>query len=835
MEKNKKENRKTMLLLLFVLSLILIATGITYTVFIYSNSSINDNNTIKSGQVTMTYSEQSNSYVVDNALPKDDNEAIIEDNYFEFKVTSNVKTNITDTIGVQIPYEINMSKKSIDSDKKALTDENIKVYLTKVENGKEISVVSPIKVSDLGNSLYRTNATKIAYKLNAHKNGNETITTTYRLRAWIDYDTDISNWDNNDVYQYKFTVNINSDTKYVGYTTDPSCFTFDDTTITGFSSSCDATNLVIPSSYSASKVGKVLTSYTADENNFIKYVKESTPDEGQTYEDYLKENNLTDEQFVTDAKNEYNNFIQELELETLLNKDITGTLLERIYTEMNDETSEDGKIYKKFLSLTVEEKSIKEAVKKITAINTTDFQNRGIKTIVLPKNINLTRDDTFIENAIDLLIDEDGALPKSCYNIEKQSNDLGEEWVEFNNFKCTGMTSIDTSNLDYTVFAANITNSALKTIIFSDNADSLAGSLSNNNLTSVDFSNTKVTYMANAVFKDNNISSLKLSSNIKSIGESSFANNNLTSLDLTKYKNLYSIDSKAFMNNKIKALKFPKTLQTISNAAFSNNKLEKLDLSNIELENLDGFEYNEISELKLPSTLYNIGGFKNNDLTSLDLTNTRITSIEQSAFQNNKIKEVKFPDTLKFILKDSFSSNKLTSVDLSNTKITYISDGTFSDNQISELKLPETITNISGFIGNKLENLDLSNTKITMISEFAANKMKQLKLPNTLKKINDRTFYNNDLTSVDLSNTNLETIGAFAFENNKLTTVKLPATVTSINRRTFYKTTTSNPSLTSIIYPGTTKLTWLKAITNYIYENTDPVPCKYNDVSITAS
>ena len=168
MEKNKKENRKTMLLLLFVLSLILIATGITYTVFIYSNSSINDNNTIKSGQVTMTYSEQSNSYVVDNALPKDDNEAIIEDNYFEFKVTSNVKTNITDTIGVQIPYEINMSKKSIDSDKKALADENIKVYLTKVENGKEISVVSPIKVSDLSNSLYRTNATKIAYKLNAH-------------------------------------------------------------------------------------------------------------------------------------------------------------------------------------------------------------------------------------------------------------------------------------------------------------------------------------------------------------------------------------------------------------------------------------------------------------------------------------------------------------------------------------------------------------------------------------------------------------------------------------------------------------------------------------------
>ena len=129
MIEEKTNKKKQIIMSILVASLVLIITGVTYAVFSYSNSSINNNNTIKSGQVTMTYSEQSNSYIVENALPKKDAEGMNENNYFEFTVTSSAKTNATDTVGIQIPYEINLSSKAIEEGKQQLQwMENIKLW-----------------------------------------------------------------------------------------------------------------------------------------------------------------------------------------------------------------------------------------------------------------------------------------------------------------------------------------------------------------------------------------------------------------------------------------------------------------------------------------------------------------------------------------------------------------------------------------------------------------------------------------------------------------------------------------------------------------------------------
>ena len=125
MIEEKTNKKKQIIMSILVASLVLIITGVTYAVFSYSNSSINNNNTIKSGQVTMTYIEQSNSYVLDKALPKHDAEGMNDPNYFEFTVTSSAKTNATDTVGIQIPYEINLSSKAIEEGKQQLQEENI--------------------------------------------------------------------------------------------------------------------------------------------------------------------------------------------------------------------------------------------------------------------------------------------------------------------------------------------------------------------------------------------------------------------------------------------------------------------------------------------------------------------------------------------------------------------------------------------------------------------------------------------------------------------------------------------------------------------------------------
>ena len=74
------------------------------------------------------------------------------------------------------------------------------------ETSKE-EVVTPTLISNLGESSLREGATKIYETRNIHKNGNNEVSTTYRLRAWIDKSYTI---DSSKTYQYKFSVNINS-------------------------------------------------------------------------------------------------------------------------------------------------------------------------------------------------------------------------------------------------------------------------------------------------------------------------------------------------------------------------------------------------------------------------------------------------------------------------------------------------------------------------------------------------------------------------------------------------------------------------------------------------
>ncbi len=824
MIEEKTNKKKQIVMSILVASLVLIITGVTYAVFSYSNSSINNNNTIKSGQVTMTYSEQSNSYIVENALPKKDAEGMNENNYFEFTVTSSAKTNATDTVGIQIPYEINLSSKTIEEGKQQLQEENIKVYLTKVEDGKEVGVIAPTKISELGNSLYRENATKLAYKLNAHKNGNETITTKYRLRAWIDYDTDITNWSEDNKYQYKFTVNINSDTKYVGYTTDPACFTFEDDgnggkTITGFSSTCSATNLVIPSTYKEPTVipettGTVLLSYTANEEAWINQYKNDLLEEGQTYEDYLTANNLTDEQVIAEAKGELKNLTTEFD--SYVGKVITGTgsTAEEIYTVLQDPTNEAHDIYSKIFTMNVETKTVAEHTEykdyKVTALNTLDLQNKNIKTVVLPDDISIGYGTTFMNNKVDLMTNVDGNLPNGCYKIT--DNKLTDIICD------NGIINLDLSSLKIEDISTTIADT-VESIQFPSTLTTISGNIAPTNLKVVDLSNTQLTTIGSSVFYGtSSITTVKFPSTLTSIGRTAFADNKIESLDLSNTK-VTSIGAATFRNNKITNLKLPNTLTSIGRTAFADNNL---------------------TTITLPNTLTTLESdtFNNNKIESLDLSNTQLTKISDSAFKNNKIASVTLPNTLTTIGREVFSGNNLTNLDLSNTKIISIADK-ITDNSLSKIKFPSTLTTIGSrvFIDNNLTELDLSNTKVTSIgnSAFKNNKIASIKFPSTLTTIDDYAFEDNKLTELNLSNTQVTTIKMFAFNNNNLKTITLPATVTELSSNVFNKTSNSNPNLTSIIYPGTTALPWDLAIGGGNNTTKNLPPYTYNGVSITAN
>ena len=206
-----KSNKKMLIPITLIILLVVLLAGVSFAVFNYSNDNTG-NNGINSGHISMTYTEPSNEYVVENALPMKDEEGKNSSNYFEFSVTTTAPTEDTDDNGVSIPYEITITE----SEGNTLTNDKIKMYVTEVEGEKEISHTNPTLVSYFEPSLYKDNQIKVGFNLHLHRNGNETVTTKYRLRVWVDYDTDVSDWDTAGEFVYKFKVNVNGEATYQG-------------------------------------------------------------------------------------------------------------------------------------------------------------------------------------------------------------------------------------------------------------------------------------------------------------------------------------------------------------------------------------------------------------------------------------------------------------------------------------------------------------------------------------------------------------------------------------------------------------------------------------------
>ena len=145
-----KENFKKYSTVYIVILLLLVIVGVSYAIFAVTN--LSDENTINLGQISMSYTEPDNALVLENALPMGDAEGMAQSNYFEFKVMTHATTDVDDSDGLIIPYEINLGEIAVDSDKQALTKYQIKVYLTKVVGGSEEEVVGPILLSNLSES-----------------------------------------------------------------------------------------------------------------------------------------------------------------------------------------------------------------------------------------------------------------------------------------------------------------------------------------------------------------------------------------------------------------------------------------------------------------------------------------------------------------------------------------------------------------------------------------------------------------------------------------------------------------------------------------------------------
>ena len=209
---NKEEtkigsNLKRAFPIILLLFLVAIVIGTTYAV--YTLTTTGNENSITTGVVSMSYTESTNVISIENALPISDSDGKTQSNYFDFSVTSNF------TIGqnnpnVKVIYDIDLQPLNTNT----LEDNKIKVYLEDVTSSTSEVLVEPTLISNISNyKLYTASHT--------HEYNVDNITTNYRLRAWIDYSVDATNWSSSNKYEYKFRVNINGDSEAVSSATIP--------------------------------------------------------------------------------------------------------------------------------------------------------------------------------------------------------------------------------------------------------------------------------------------------------------------------------------------------------------------------------------------------------------------------------------------------------------------------------------------------------------------------------------------------------------------------------------------------------------------------------------
>ena len=180
MKKNKdyvedKSYKNIIITIIFISFLVFFVIGISFATFISSQEGTKDNS-IKSGTISMTYTEDINGIMIDNAMPINDNVGKLlsgENEYFDFTV-------ITKIVGdVNVTYEV----AAIKDKNSTLNDNDIKLYLEKQSSGSYEEILAPTsykalsKTTDIGSPIGSMVLTKVTTSSSSADN--------YRLRMWM--------------------------------------------------------------------------------------------------------------------------------------------------------------------------------------------------------------------------------------------------------------------------------------------------------------------------------------------------------------------------------------------------------------------------------------------------------------------------------------------------------------------------------------------------------------------------------------------------------------------------------------------------------------------------
>ena len=184
----KDNNSKQVLLSVLGVAILVVAVvGVSFAAFSYTDTGTQVN-TITTGSITMSYSEDTNGINLTDALPMTDvhGKALTgEDNVFDFTITASVTGNAT------INYAIIAAPEDSNASNTFITDDTVKVYLTDTDDTATGNTASnPVKLNTLPASSTvsaTTGAPDTAddYVLAEGTYTGASNTDSYRLRMWI--------------------------------------------------------------------------------------------------------------------------------------------------------------------------------------------------------------------------------------------------------------------------------------------------------------------------------------------------------------------------------------------------------------------------------------------------------------------------------------------------------------------------------------------------------------------------------------------------------------------------------------------------------------------------
>ena len=193
----EKLKQNKLILIIFMISIILIITGVTYSLYEILFTGRKEQ-VIDAGGIVFKYNETSDGLILDNNSILDDTDGKSQEKYFDFEISlaSNKNTSINYIIAID------------ENDISTLTNDKVKVYLTNQDN---IEIVSPTSISQLEVDVNKNN-----YKKLYNKQINQGEKHLYRLRTWIDDTKDLYTSTSNDGNHtlemkdviYKFKVNV---------------------------------------------------------------------------------------------------------------------------------------------------------------------------------------------------------------------------------------------------------------------------------------------------------------------------------------------------------------------------------------------------------------------------------------------------------------------------------------------------------------------------------------------------------------------------------------------------------------------------------------------------